>query len=63
MRKYTQAEKIEVLSGREAQVINEHFEKVGKYQVSAFSDEEKDSLLEDLNAVSAEESKATKAEK
>lgn len=56
MKKTTQSEgKIEVLRGREAEVLNEQFAKTGKYAVSDFSDEERQELDEALNAVKAEE--------
>lgn len=50
MQKTGDAEKLEVLAGKEAQVLNKHFAKLGKYQVSDFSKEEKDALSADLEA-------------
>jgi hypothetical protein len=56
MRKTTKGEgKIEVLRGRSAEVLNEHFSKTGKYAVSDFSEQEREDLDADLNAVEAEE--------
>ena len=50
--------KIEVLRGEEAQVLNEHQAKTGKYAVSDFSDEERKALESDLSKVKAEEPEA-----
>jgi hypothetical protein len=56
MKKTTQSEgKIEVLRGREAEVLNEQFAKTGKYAVSDFSDDERNELDQALNEVRAEE--------
>lgn len=56
MRKYTQSEgKLEVLRGQEAQVLNDHFNKLGKRKVSDFSEEEIEALEAELNAVRQEE--------
>jgi hypothetical protein len=57
MRKTNKSEgKIEVLRGPEAQVLNEHFAKTGKYAVSDFSDDERQALDTDLNEVRADNS-------
>lgn len=51
MKKYTQSEgKLEVLRGREANVLNDHFSKTGKFAVSDFSDDEREALNADLDA-------------
>ena len=56
MRKTNKSEgKIEVLRGRKAEVLNEHFAKTGKYTVSEFSDEEREHLDADLNQVDSDE--------
>ena len=55
MKKYTKGEgKLEVLRGAQANVLNQHFAKTGKYQVSDFTEEERKALDEDLT--NAEES-------
>lgn len=51
MKKTTKGEgKLQVLRGDEAQVLNDHFAKTGKYAVSEFSSEEKDELESALDA-------------
>lgn len=50
MQKTGDAEKLEVLVGKEAQVLNKHMAKLGKYKVSDFSKDEKDALTADLEA-------------
>lgn len=56
MRKTTQSEgKLEVLRGREAEVLNEKFAKTGKYAVSDFSPEERQELEDTLSEVRREE--------
>lgn len=52
--KYGDVEKLDVLRGREAQVLDEHSKRLGKYRVSDFTDKQKEALLEDLNAVRKE---------
>jgi hypothetical protein len=60
MRKTTRGEgKIEVLRGRSAEVLNEHFAKTGKYAVSDFSDQEREDLDADLTSVEADENTKT----
>lgn len=50
MKKTSQGEgKIEVLRGEEAQVLNDHFAKTGKYAVSDFSEDEREALDADLS--------------
>ena len=45
MRKTTKGEgKIKVLRGRSAEVLNEHFAKLGKYALSDFTEEEREAL-------------------
>lgn len=56
MKKYTSPEKIEVFYGEEAAVVNKHLAKLGK-AVSDFTDEEKEALQADLEAVRVEEEK------
>lgn len=57
MRKTTKGEgKLNVLRGEEAQVLNDHFAKTGKYAVSDFSDQEKEDLDASLNEVRADNS-------
>lgn len=51
MQKTGDAEKIEVLKGEEAQVLNKHMSKLGKYKVSDFSKEEKEALQSELDSV------------
>lgn len=48
MQKYGDVEKLEVLRGEEAQVLNEHMEKTGRYSVSDFNKTQKKELLDDL---------------
>lgn len=48
MEKYGDVEKIEVLRGEEAQVLNDHMEKTGRYSVSDFNKTQKKELLDDL---------------
>jgi len=56
MKKTTKGEgKIEVLRGEEAQVLNDHFAKTGKYAVSDFNEEEREALDQSLNEVKAKE--------
>jgi hypothetical protein len=50
MKKIGDVEKIEVLRGAEAQVLNEAFKRTGKYQVSLFDEEEKKRLDDELEA-------------
>lgn len=52
MKKTTKGEgKLKVLRGDEAQVLNDHFAKTGKYAVSEFSSEEREELNSALDAV------------
>jgi hypothetical protein len=53
--KYGDVEELQVLRGREAQVLHEHSQRLGKYRVSDFTEKQKEALLEDLNAVREEE--------
>lgn len=48
MQKFGDIEKIDVLRGREASVLNEHMRKSGTYSVSDFSDDQKEELIKDL---------------
>lgn len=50
MKKYGDVEKLEVLRGEEAQVLNEHMEKTGRYSVSDFNKTQKEELQRDLDA-------------
>lgn len=50
IQKFGDVEKLEVLRGEEAQVLNDHMERTGKYKVSDFTKDEKDKLAEDLEA-------------
>ncbi len=54
MRKYGNPEKLKLFRGEEARVLNEHLAKTGK-AVSDFSEEEKDALQTDLEAVAVED--------
>ena len=55
--KFNSAEgKLEVLSGRAANVLNEHFRRTGKYVVSDFSADEKTALDSDLTRAIKEDS-------
>jgi hypothetical protein len=56
VKKYGDIEKLEVLHGEEANVLNQHMRHVGKFQVSNFSDEEKEALQSDLQRVRDESS-------
>jgi hypothetical protein len=55
MQKFGDVEKIEVLKGKEAQVLNQHMNKLGKYKVSDFSKEEKQALQQELESVRPQE--------
>lgn len=56
MKKTTKGEgKIEVLRGREAEVLNEHFAKTGKYAISDFNDDERDALDSELEETRVKE--------
>jgi hypothetical protein len=56
IKKYADAEgELEVLRGKEAQVINEHFSKTGKRTVSDFSEQEREDLNKDLEAAREED--------
>lgn len=48
--KYGDVEKLDVLRGREAQILDEHSKRLGKYRVSDFTEKQKEALLDDLNA-------------
>jgi hypothetical protein len=53
MKKYTKGEgKTEVLRGDEAVVLNEHFQRTGKRQLSEFSEDELSAFNADLDEVS-----------
>jgi hypothetical protein len=57
MKKTNKSEgKLEVLRGPEAEVLNQHFARTGKYAVSDFSDDERAALDESLNEVRADNS-------
>lgn len=47
--KYGDVEKIDVLRGEEAQVLNQHMEKTGRYAVSDFTKKQKEELQKDLD--------------
>jgi hypothetical protein len=47
--KYGDVEKLDVLRGREAQILDEHSKRLGKTRVSDFTEKQKEALLEDLN--------------
>ncbi len=51
MQKFGDVEKIEVLAGEEAQVLNKHMKRTGKYKVSDFDKEEKKALQAELESV------------
>jgi len=55
MQKFGDVEKIEVLQGKEAQVLNKHMSKLGKYKVSDFSKDEKEALAAELESVRPKE--------
>lgn len=55
--KYGDVEKLDVLRGREAQILDEHSKRLGKHRISDFTEKQKEALLEDLNAFRAEEAK------
>lgn len=61
MKKYGQNEPLEVFRGKEAAVVNDHMQKVGK-AVSDFDSEQLDALRADLQSVSDQEPKVTKGE-
>ena len=48
MEKYGDVEKVDVLRGEEAQVLNKHMEKTGRYAVSDFTKSQKEDLQNDL---------------
>lgn len=50
IQKFGDVEKLEVLRGEEAQVLNDHMTRTGKYAVSDFTEDEKESLAHDLEA-------------
>lgn len=56
MQKYGDVEKIDVLRGEEAQVLNDHMARTGKYKVSDFNKGEKEELQSALNSVKSEDS-------
>lgn len=55
IQKFGDVEKVEVLRGEEAQVLNDHMERTGKYKVSDFSKDEKKELTQDLEAAKWED--------
>ena len=55
MQKTGDAEKLEVLVGKEAQVLNKHMERLGKYKVSDFDKDEREALQTELEAVRPQE--------
>lgn len=49
MKKYAQGEgKLEVLAGAEAQVVHDHMQRTGKYQLSEFDEGQMSDLQKDL---------------
>lgn len=50
MQKYGDVEKIDVLRGEEAQVLNKHMEKTGRYSVSDFNKTQREEFLKDLES-------------
>lgn len=62
MRKYAEGEgKMEVLRGAEANVLHDHMERLRKFSVAEFSDEEKDALQRDLSEVRKQEEDEARA--
>ena len=53
MEKYGDVEKVEVLRGEEAQVLQKHMEKTGRYAVSDFNKGQKEDLQRDLDEARA----------
>lgn len=53
MEKYGDVEKAEVLRGEEAQVLNQHMERTGRYSVSDFNKTQKEALQRDLEEARA----------
>jgi uncharacterized membrane protein YqiK len=54
MKKYAQGEgELEVLQGREAGVLHSYMERLGKYQVSEFSDADREALMRELDQARA----------
>ena len=51
MQKFGDTEKVEILRGEQATVLNDHMKKTGKFKVSDFSKDEKAELQRDLEAV------------
>lgn len=62
MKKYGDNEKAEVFTGREANVVSEHLQRVAK-PISEFSKEEKEALQADLEQVRATENENEEAAK
>jgi hypothetical protein len=62
MRKTGQPEKLEVLRGREAQVLHEHQQRLGKYSLADFDGDEMKSLESELDQVRESEDKAKSEE-
>jgi len=64
IRKKGDAQKLEVLRGKEAQVLHTHMQRTGKYQLSDFTEEEMATLREELErAREAEETEQKEARK
>lgn len=62
MRKYADGEgKLEVLRGREANALNAHMERLGKFSVSDFSDDEREALQADLEKAREEDENEQRA--
>jgi len=55
MQKYGDVEKLDVLVGEEAQVLNEHMERTGRYKVSDFTKAQKEELQRDLESIKQDE--------
>jgi len=54
MKKYGSPAEAEVFSGKEAQLVNDYFQKTGKRAVSDFSEDEKKDFQKDLAALKEE---------
>lgn len=55
MKKYGDAQELDVVRGQEAQVLHEHMNKLGKFKVSDFTEKQLENLREELDKLKEKE--------
>lgn len=54
MKKYTKAESFDIVRGKQASVMNQFFQRVGKFSVSDLTEEERTDLKRELDEAGEE---------